>query len=133
MTLSICSAREERRGQRSDDVTTALSYQLAWTRGEAGLEALVLVDDQGCVIARAGAPLTCEELAAYAPLLVKPNAESKSAFDAELAALAREVRVDKVAVDGAEALLCSRGGNAMSASLLVRAIAGCQRILNAAT
>jgi hypothetical protein len=129
MTAPIPSTQDDRRRQRSDDVTTALSYQLAWTRREAGLEALVLVDGQGCLIAEAGAPSLCEELAAFAPLLAQGEPSGGSAVDELLATMAGEVRVHKVAVDGAEAILCGRGGDARRAGALTQAISGCQRIL----
>ncbi len=56
----------DRRRRRSEDPITALHYQLSFARAEAELEALVLVDDSGCLVAGAGAWPLCEELAAYA-------------------------------------------------------------------
>ena len=47
---SISSATDRRR-RRSDDPITALHYQLSQTRGAARLEAVVLVDDTGCLVA----------------------------------------------------------------------------------
>ncbi|MEO7327770.1 MAG: hypothetical protein ABI193_04285, partial [Minicystis sp.] len=45
----------DRRRRRSEDPITALHYQLSFSRHEAALEALVLVDDSGCLVAGAGA------------------------------------------------------------------------------
>jgi hypothetical protein len=122
-------AGAERRRKRSDDPVTALHYQLALTRSAAALDALVLVDDAGCLIAGAGAWPTCEELAAYAPLLARPAAIKSGAVGTRIAALSSEVSVRALSLGGFEALLCGRGGVATSDAHLARAAAGCQRIL----
>jgi len=109
----------ERRTRRSDDVMTALQYQLAFARHEGGFDALVLADPSGFVVAGAGAWSTCELLAAYGPLLGQ-----ESLPDATL-----DIEVYKVMIDGSEALLCSRGGAAPSEPLLGRTATGCRRIL----
>ena len=124
------SAPEERRRRRSEDPITALHYQLSSSRAEAGLEALVLVDDAGCLVAGAGAWPVCEELAAYAPLLARPEVANVT-VGTRLEALSGEVLVRSVAVDGAEVLLCSRGGTDRREASLARALAGCRRILGA--
>jgi hypothetical protein len=124
------SERGERRRRRSDDPITALHYQLSFTRAEAGLEAVVLVDDSGCLVAGAGAWPVCEELAAYAPLLARPEA-ANATVGTRIAALSGEVEVHAVAVDGVEVLLCGRGGRADRAATLARAVQGCRRILGA--
>lgn len=59
----------ERRTRRSDDPLVALHYKLAKTRRDRGLEAIVVADADGLVIAGAGAWPLCEEVAAYAPML----------------------------------------------------------------
>jgi len=117
----------ERRRRRSDDPVTALHYQLSHTRGQARLEAVVLVDDTGCLVAGAGAWPLCEELAAFAPLL----ADSREArgMGSQLAALGPDVFVRPISLDGCEALLCGRGGGRESADLIARAADGCRRIL----
>src|SRR5271165_1035438 len=61
----------ERRTKRSSDPLVALHYQLAHCRRERGLDALVVADDSGVVVAGSGSWAACEELAAYAPLLVR--------------------------------------------------------------
>ncbi len=122
------SAPEDRRLRRSEDPITALHYQLSTSRAEAGLEALVLVDDSGCLVAGAGAWPVCEELAAYAPLLARPEV-ANATVGTRLAALSGEVLVHAVAVDGVEVLLCGRGGQGGRAETFARALEGCQRIL----
>jgi hypothetical protein len=119
----------DRRRRRSDDPITALHYQLAHTRSEAGLDAVVLVDDAGCLVAGAGAWPLCEELAAFAPLLASPRAVIREAVGTRLAALDPEAFVCPVSLDGVEALLCGRGGSGASADLIARTADGCRRIL----
>ena len=111
----------ERRSRRSDDTMTALHYQLAFARHQGGFDALVLADSAGCVVAGAGAWATCELLAAYAPLLAHDDSTSPPMPDVE---------IHKLAVDGGEVLLCSRGGGTERAPSMSRAASGCRRILN---
>ncbi len=122
-------AGAERRRRRSDDTITALHYQLSHTRTQARLEAVVLVDDSGCLVAGAGAWPLCEELAAFAPLLADPRAVAGKGVGTRLAAIEPEVFVRPLSLDGCEALLCGRGGDPASADLIARAVAGCRRIL----
>lgn len=70
----------ERRTRRSEDPLVALHYKLSATRRDHGLEAIVVADADGLVIAGAGAWPLCEEVAAYAPLL----GESESGDSSEL-------------------------------------------------
>jgi len=119
----------ERRRRRSDDPITALHYQLSHTRSEAQLEAVVLVDDTGCLVAGAGAWPVCEELAAFAPLLADRRAVTSAVVGGRLAAIEAEVFVRPLSFDGLEVLLCGRGGDAIRPELLTRAADGCRRIL----
>jgi hypothetical protein len=128
-TSALPSGGADRRRRRSDDPITALHYQLSHTRAEAGLDAVVLVDDTGCLVAGAGAWPTCEELAAYAPLLANRDAIGSAAVGSRIAALEPEVFVHTLTLDGAEAVLCGRGGDASRHDVLARAAAGCRRIL----
>jgi hypothetical protein len=120
---------EDRRRQRSNDPLVALHYQLARTRLEGHLEAIVVADDSGVVVAGAGAWAMCEELGAYAPLLaqgvwIEPGANPTS----RVAALRVEVAVQAVDVQGQTVLLCARGGEGRKATL-ERAARGVARIL----
>lgn len=119
----------DRRRRRSEDPITALHYQLSFARTEAQLEALVLVDDSGCLVAGAGAWPLCEELAAYAPLLAHPSAIQNEKVGSSLAAMARETEIRTMMIDGCEALICGRGGSVGRAASIARAAAGCRRIL----
>lgn len=121
----------DRRRRRSEDPITALHYQLSSTRAEAGLEAVVLVDDTGCLVAGAGAWPICEELAAFAPLFADRAAIGSTTVSARLAAMENQVFVRRVSLDGCEAVLCGRGGDdASRGPLLARAADGCRRILH---
>jgi hypothetical protein len=122
----------ERRRRRSHDPITALHYQLAFTRSLGGLEAVVLVDESGCLVAGAGAWPTCEELAAYAPLFARPEQIGSSAVSSRISALSSEVCVRTVTLACGEAFLCGRGANnGAGGDLLARAAEGCRRILGA--
>jgi hypothetical protein len=122
----------ERRKNRSDDPLVALHYQLAHCRHEGRLEAIVVADDAGVVVAGAGAWATCEELAAYAPLLAQGVwTEPGCASSSRVAELRTEVDVQSVEIDGQQVLVCARGGW-MRATAMERATAGIVRILRRA-
>ena len=94
----------------------ALHHQLAHVRHEANLEAIVVTDDTGLVVAGAGAWVACEELAAYAPILLSARTPGHAAWglpgleqDSRIAELRTEVDVRPVNVDGQRLLLCARG------------------------
>jgi hypothetical protein len=130
-TIPLSPAVPERRRRRSDDPITALHYQLSFARAEAQLEAVVLVDESGCLIAGAGAWPVCEELAAYAPLLAHPSAVGNPTLGSRVAALSAEVEVRSMSIDGAEVLICGRGGSLRRGEMMHRAADGCRRILGA--
>ncbi len=130
VTESVLEAtRSERRRRRSDDPITALHYQLAHTRSLAGFDAVVLVDDTGCLVAGAGAWPICEELAAFAPLLADGAAVVSATVGGRLAAIEPEVVVRSLSVDGGQALLAARGAQGAPSHLVTRAVDGCRRIL----
>jgi hypothetical protein len=123
---------EDRRRKRSDDPLVALHYQLAHARSEGRLDAIVVADDAGVVVAGAGAWAVCEELAAYAPLLAQGVwTEPGLGSDSRVAALRTEVDVQAVDVEGQTVLLCARGGW-MRAMAMERAAEGVARILKRA-
>ena len=64
--------RPERRRNRSQDALTALTRLLDATRQAEELTALAIADSSGCLVAGSGAARLCEELCAFAPLLVCP-------------------------------------------------------------
>jgi hypothetical protein len=120
---------EERRHKRSSDPLIALHYQLSVVRSQAELEAIVVADPSGTVVAGAGAWATCEELAAYAPLLVQT--EAPHTFSSRVEALRRDAVVHALDVDGQEIFLCARGGSDLRGPSVARAAEGISRILRA--
>lgn len=124
------TAPHERRKRRSRDTVTALHYQLAVTRALGGLDAVVLVDDRGCLVAGAGAWPACEELAAYAPLLEDPSKIVRRAVSSRVDQLSNEAIARSVDIDGAPAVLCGRGGGADLLLFLDLASDGIRRILS---
>ena len=83
---------QERRQQRTSEREEALRFQLEHSRARGGLEALVLADQQGMVVASAGETAICEELGAIAPLMLKtpdnPGGLPLQVFDAIRAGVA---------------------------------------------
>jgi hypothetical protein len=126
---------EDRRRKRSADPLVALHYQLSQARTEGHLDAIVVADDAGVVVAGAGSWAVCEELAAYAPLLAQkdvcvwnePGARSTS----RMSQLSTEVDVQALEVDGQTILLCARGGM-LRGMAMERAAFGVTRILKKA-
>ena len=119
----------DRRRRRSEDPITALHYQLAFTRALGSFDAVVLVDDSGCLVAGAGAWPACEELAAFAPLLAHRSMIMNGALGSRIAELGAEVEVHTLDIDGCEAVLCGRGGGAGKTASIAKAADGCRRIL----
>ena len=122
--------RMERRRKRSTDPLVALHYHLSVARTEGDLDAIVLADASGVVVAGAGAWPVCEELAAYAPLLVCSDGSTPS-VSRRVNALRGEVDVHSLSVAGQDVLLCARGGRTRLESI-AKAAAGVERILCAA-
>jgi len=116
--MSAPVSREDRRRKRSSDPLVALHYQLSHTRHEGRLEAIVVADDSGMVVAGAGAWAVCEELAAYAPLLVRGAwTEPGLAAASRIAELSAQVDIKPVDVDGQTMLLCARGRAARTGAI----------------
>lgn len=137
------SASPERRTRRSTDPLVALHYQLASTRARGELDAIVVADTSGVVVAGAGSWPTCEEIAAFAPLLADGAWASMSdSVSSRVEWLRREVEVRTVSIGEQDVLLCARklgradassnDGDARSAESLEHAAAGIARILRAA-
>jgi hypothetical protein len=122
--------REDRRRRRSIDPLVALHYQLSHARTHGALDAIVVADASGVVVAGAGSWATCEELAAYAPLLVSGGG-LPSAQESRVEILRGETAVVSFDVDDQEVLVCVRGGHGRGKSLEAAA-SGVARILRAA-
>ncbi|MBL8608247.1 MAG: hypothetical protein JNL38_13065 [Myxococcales bacterium] len=125
-------ALEERRSRRSTDPLVALHYQLASTRTDGELDAIVVADVSGVVVAGAGSWAACEELAAYAPFFEEDvEAGASASVSHRVSTLRGEVEVRRLCLGSSDVLVCARGGAARRASL-ERAVAGVTRILRAA-
>ncbi len=123
---------EDRRRRRSNDPLVALHYQLTQTRQDAHLDAIVVADPSGFVVAGAGAWPICEELAAYAPLLAQRGVWSEPEIEggSRMAELKPEIDVRAVDIEAQSVLLCARGGW-MRAKAIEQAASGVARILGA--
>ena len=115
----------ERRKQRSADPLVALHYQLAHSRSRSAVEAIVLADSAGVVVAGAGSWVVCEELAAYAPLFSQPD----TGLPARVASLRADCEVREMIAGGQPVLLCAMGKSAARAQAADLASSGVVRIL----
>lgn len=99
----------DRRRRRSSDPLVALHYQLSSTKTRSDLDAIVVADPSGVVVAGAGSWPVCEELAAYAPLLRDGAwASASDPVSSRMESLRREIDVRSVSIGGQEVLLCTR-------------------------
>lgn len=100
---------DDRRRHRSSDPLVALHYQLSSARARGDLDAIVIADPSGVVVAGAGAWPVCEELAAYAPLLAEGQWGSMSSqISSRVEELRKEVDVRSVLIGDQEVLLCAK-------------------------
>jgi hypothetical protein len=107
--MSTESMEKDRRRRRSADPLVALHYQLAASRARSELDAIVVADTSGVVVAGAGSWPVCEELAAYAPLLADGDwAEMSGPVFSRVASLRKEAVVKLLSIGGQEVLLCAR-------------------------
>lgn len=134
---------QERRRRRSDDPLVALHYQLSSTRARGRVDAIVVADFSGVVVAGAGSWPVCEELAAYAPLLADGAwGTATDTVSSRVELLRRDLVVVPVNVAGQDVLLCARRQKRGDAAVpavsaqeerdLTDAAAGVTRILSAA-
>lgn len=132
---------DERRRRRSTDPLVALHYQLSTTRTRGELDAIVIADASGVVVAGAGSWPVCEELAAYAPLLAEGAWGSMTdQVSSRVDDLRDQVTVRTINVGGQEVLLCARRQRPIegieardaAANFIDEAAAGVSRILEAA-
>ncbi len=132
-TIPPMSPTEDRRRQRSQDPLVALHYQLARARHEGSLDAIVVADDSGVVVAGAGAWAVCEELAAYAPILAQSGwREPGLGRASRVMEMEPQVDVQPVEVEGQTVLLCARGSKRASTAQAMKLVAaGVARILAA--
>lgn len=122
--------KNERRCVRSDDTRTALTYQLAFSAVESGMESLVLADDLGLLVASSPSTRRPEELAAFGPLVLEPDLLQP---ECELAQR-DDVSVQCFEHDGARLFLVGLGGVVSHRAMaLARAMRGVCRILRSTT
>jgi hypothetical protein len=114
---------------------------LSETRSRGELDAIVVADVSGVVVAGAGSWPVCEELAAYAPLLAEGSwASMTDSVTSRVDTLRRDVEIRSLMVGGQEVLLCARRQRRAEGSGagegverdLDQAAAGISRILSAA-
>jgi hypothetical protein len=118
----------ERRQSRSENSLVALTRLLEAARRSAELEAVVIGDDAGLLVAGAGAAELCDELAAVAPF---GNTAANDTIPTRWDVLSRRTEVRRLAVDGLEVFISGRGGNLGLG--LSRVADGCARILGKKT
>jgi hypothetical protein len=131
---------DERRRRRSSDPLVALHYQLSITRARGELDAIVIADASGVVVAGAGSWPVCEELAAYAPLLAEGAwGTMTDQVSSRVDALRDQVEIRTLFVGGQEVLLCARRprrpgieAQGATAGVIDEAAQGVSRILEAA-
>lgn len=117
----------DRRRERSTDRATALRYQLEHVRMRGQIEALVVADDEGLLLAASGDPSVCEELGAIAPLV------AQSPFGMRMPPLLRggEVALRPVTAYGQQLWVACLGGGMARDAHLTNAERGVGRILSA--
>lgn len=110
----------ERRKQRSSNCAEALSLLLEATRKRARLKSLALSDRTGILVAGAGPARECDELAAWAPIVLAAGEP------------APDDAVCGVKVRGLDAYLCANTTGGDQLATLREAAEGCARILGVA-
>lgn len=115
----------DRRQNRSADRSVALRYQLQHTLERGSLEALVLTDAAGIVIADSGDPAMCAELGAMAPLMMR----AVGRLPESPLLRGADIYVRTMRLHGQELYLASAGGNVARDALLSDSVRGVARIL----
>ena len=119
----------ERRCLRSEDTRTALSYQLAFSAVQSGMEGVVLADDQGLLLAASPSTRRPEEIAACGRLALDPEWPLGEQYG-----LREDVTVQGFVLDGAQLFLVGLGGMISHRAIaLARAMRGVCRILRGTT
>jgi hypothetical protein len=118
---------QERRGPRSESKREALTLQLRACARRAGVEALVLADHRGKVLARSDHAQDVDEIASFSPFLAKP----KTWFGAvRLDTGERKVAISSFRLGKKTAYLCAVGVQHKNVGgAFLQATAGVRRIL----
>lgn len=114
----------ERRLRRSESACSALGLQLEHARSAGRLDALVLADAAGVVVASAGDRDVCDALGALAPL--GPHARTPGCMSQLTGG---DVAVRTFASHGSRLYLAALGGTSARDALLAHAAQGVARIL----
>ena len=115
----------ERRGLRSDDTRTAITYQLAYSAVQAGMDGLVLADGAGVLVGASPSTHRPEEIAAFSPLALNPDARVGGEIGKR-----SDVTIQCFDFEGARLLLIGLGGmSSHRAGAMVRSMHGVVRIL----
>jgi hypothetical protein len=107
--------RSERRVRRSSNPTEALAWWLQACKNRTNLRNLALVDDLGTLVSGAGSANECDELAAWAPIVLTHGTPEGAR------------PLSGVKLPGFEAYLCTDSAGAQGE--LSDVAAGCARIL----
>jgi hypothetical protein len=110
----------ERRQQRSTNCAEALALLLEATRKRAQIQSLALSDRTGILVAGAGPARECDELAAWAPIVLAAGDPTP------------DDSVCGVKVRGLDAYLCANTTGGVRIEVLREAAEGCARILGVA-
>lgn len=120
--------KRERRRRRSINTTQALCYQLDACRRSAGLQGMVLSDEDGVCLAAAGDTDACDEVAARMPLVGR----KVPTFDGVLFSAESNwsVTMRRFEMFGADLYMCAIGGDEITRDHQVdQSIDGAERIL----
>lgn len=110
--------RSERRVRRSSDPAQALAWWLEANRLRSKLPNLALADDLGTLVSGAGAARECDELAAWAPIVLTGRAPVEGAR-----------KLSGMKLPGFDAYICTDAELDPHAEVLSDVAAGCVRIL----
>jgi hypothetical protein len=123
--------RIDRRERRSDNITQALRYLLDACREAARLEAMALADRDGLLLATAGDPAACEEVAARVAGIPIDVGSFRGTVIGEVGTW--QVHMRRLRLSGLEGIslyVCAIGGTSDTrTSAVARAGAGIERIL----
>ena len=121
---------QDRRRKRANDVALALRYQLDSCRDQAGMDALVVADEDGLCLAASGPLETCHEVAAVLPFLGRKRRDFQGTVLSGRGGL--RVLVRSFDFGGQELYCCAIGGREEHrAEELDRSVNGVTRILAA--
>jgi hypothetical protein len=121
---------QERRRRRTNDVMEALHLQLDACREDAELEAMVVADDLGMLLASSGMPSMCYEVAARLPILARKAGDFSGVLLGASGGV--PVGVKRIKLGDSELIACALGGQQdRHGEQLRRAEQGVKRILAA--